>query len=172
MGVIKAVGNAGCGMDRQRQGEPLSLGTQLPHGPGQIAPVNVLHGDVVVVLDPSQVEDLHDIRVREQGRDLGLQNKHLNKSPGLGEARENPLDDQPLLKPLHTEGAGQVHLGHAPQSDALEKLVVPKPARQLHAPASYRSPGAFGEGSHCNSTRLANETALSDSWASAPESFS
>jgi hypothetical protein len=92
---------------------------------GQVQAGHVLHRDEVGVLGVAQVEHLHDVRVRERDRDLGLVDEHLHE---LGVRRvlgQDALDDQHLLEAGHSVALGAVHLGHAAARDALEQLVLP-----------------------------------------------
>ena len=94
--------------------------------PIQVAPVDVLHRDVVVLVDLAEVEDLPDVAVRQLHRDARLVDEHLDEVGILAVPRMQPLDREDLLEPAQTGCLGLEDLGHATDGDAFEEDVSAK----------------------------------------------
>jgi hypothetical protein len=96
----------------------------------EIEPRHVLHGDVVrgpaLALDRSEVEHLHDVRVREAHRELRFVHEKIRELLRFGELRQDPLDDEDFFETLDTEALGLEDLGHAPATESAEKAVSTK----------------------------------------------
>jgi hypothetical protein len=115
------------------RGEPVGdaaadLGAFL-HEPKEIDPLQVLHGEVVGLRDVPEIEDLHDVRVVQAERDLGLVDEHPDEVLGAGEGGVDLLDDQELGQPLRDGGAGEEDLRHAAGAEPADQLVF---AERLH----------------------------------------
>src|SRR5690606_30130623 len=98
----------------------------------QIAPVNVLEGDVVVVVDHAEVEDLSDVGVFELDRDLRLVDEHADELLVRRNVGKNALDRDQPLEALDAVGLGAEHLGHAADVDPLEEIVLAERDGLLH----------------------------------------
>ena len=80
----------------------------------EVAPVDELHDEEVrVVRRLRDVEDLDDVRVLEEQREPRLVEEHRDELLVLGEVRQDALDRDRLLEPLHRLGHAAKHLGHA-----------------------------------------------------------
>ena len=90
----------------------------------QITAVDELHDDVELVALSAEIEDLNDVTVLHQRRELCLGDEHVDKGAILGVPGEDPLDAQDLLEPLHTVGARSIDLGHAAGANLLQQLVL------------------------------------------------
>jgi hypothetical protein len=92
---------------------------------------HVLHGHEVLFVDLTQLEDLHDVRVAQLGRDLGLIDEHLGERGVAGKVRQNALDDKGPLEPGWALDARLEHVGHASPPDAFEERVFAECDRLL-----------------------------------------
>ena len=90
----------------------------------QVTAVHVLERDEEAVVDLPEVEDLGDVRVLQLHGDLRLVDEHRDELLVLCDVRENALDRQQTLEPLHTEGLRFEHFGHPPHVDPLEEVVL------------------------------------------------
>jgi hypothetical protein len=86
----------------------------------QVLPPDELHRDEVRAIDPTELEDLADVRVRELAGDLRLVDEHLDEVAVLTHRRENAFDRDDLLEALDAIGLRLEHLGHATDADAIE----------------------------------------------------
>ena len=86
----------------------------------QVLAPDIFHRDEVRAVDPTELEDLADVRVRELTGDLRLVDKHLDEVAVLTHRREDPFDRDDLLEALHAVGLRFEDLGHAPDADAIE----------------------------------------------------
>src|SRR5262249_27755654 len=89
----------------------------------QVAPPDVLEGDVVERVDHAEVEDLRDVGVVQLDGDLGLVDEHGDEVLVLRDAGEDALHRHHALEPLHPESLRPEDLGHAADVDALEERV-------------------------------------------------
>ncbi len=111
---------------------------QLAH----VAAGDVLHGDVEVLVVLAELEDLHDVRVRELHRDARLVDEHGDELGVLAHGGEDFLDGEQALEPLHAKGLGDEHLGHSADGDPLEEQVFPELGRMAHGDGRWCSPSA------------------------------
>ena len=132
VGVGQATQGGGHRVDRQRDRHHPALGLEGPPDPGQVAAVDVLHGDEPVAVGAVQLVDLDDVGVVEADRDAGLVDEHGHQPRAARQGRADALDHQPLLEALDPEGPRQEHVGHATLSDALQDLVSADLCGQLH----------------------------------------
>ena len=70
----------------------------LPHDRAEVLAVHVLHRDEVRPVDRADVEDLHDVRVRQRRGDARLVQQHLDERAVLVHRRQDALDDDELLE--------------------------------------------------------------------------
>src|SRR5262249_34959586 len=71
-----------------------------------------------------EVEDLHDVRVREAHSELRFVDEHVDEARVLGEFRKDPLDAEDLLEAFDAEALRFEHLGHPAFAEALEESVA------------------------------------------------
>ena len=130
---------------RQVERHAQALVPGAPHDRAQVAAVDVLHRDVVALLDPAEVEDLDDVRVGEAGHHLGLVHEHVQELLVLREVRQDALDRDDLLEALDAGALGLEDLGHAADRHPVDELVG---AEAVVAPRrlARRSAGAGGGG--------------------------
>jgi hypothetical protein len=101
---------------------------------GEVDPVHVLHGDVVAGrtalrgVDPTEVEDLDDVGVRQPHRELRLLHEHVHELFVGRELGHDALDDQNLLEAFDAKALGLVDVGHASPTELLQQSVAPKGA--------------------------------------------
>jgi hypothetical protein len=89
--------------------------------------VDVLERQEVVAVDLAEVEDVHDVGVREPRRDARLVEKHVDEGLVvgiLGEVRQDALDHALLLEPRRAEVAGEKHVGHASGGQVRQQRVL------------------------------------------------
>ena len=77
----------------------------------------------------SELEDLNEVRVRQQAAQLGLVDEHLNERAILREMREHPLDHQRALESLRAARDAREDLRHSAGADPIEKVVLPERLR-------------------------------------------
>ena len=92
----------------------------------QIRTVDVLHGDVVRVLDLAEVVDMDDVVVIELRGELRFIDEHLDEVLIVGEVRKDLLDGHDLLKTFHAAHARFPHFRHATRGDFFQKDVLPE----------------------------------------------
>ncbi len=90
----------------------------------QVAPVDVFERDEKAVVDFAEVENLGDVRVLQLHGDLRLVDEHRDELFVLRDARQNALERNNPLEPLNADGLGLEDLGHAPDIDAFEEVVL------------------------------------------------
>ena len=78
------------------------------------------------LLDRAEIEDLHDVGVREADRELGLVDEQIGEPFALRELGQDALDDQDLLEALDAEALGLEDLGHASVAETLEQAIAAK----------------------------------------------
>ena len=110
-----------------RRDAPL-LGELCLHGEQRLA-LDVLHRDEEALVDLSELEDLNQVRVREQAAELRLVDEHLDERAVLREVREHPLDHQRALESLRPERDREEHLRHPSHADPIEQIVLPERLR-------------------------------------------
>ena len=102
------------------------------HGRAEVFAVQVLHRDEVRALLFAEVEDLDDVRMAQQRRDLRFADEELGERLLRHQRREHALDDDGLLEAGDAAAAGAPNLGHAALADAIEQLVRPEQDRLGH----------------------------------------
>ena len=100
-----------------------AAGLHPPDDGAQVLAVNVLHRDEVGAVDHAEVEDLHDVRMRERGRDARLVEEHLDERLVLVHRRQDPLDDDELLEPADAALDREEELGHAARREPAHERV-------------------------------------------------
>ena len=68
----------------------------------------------------AELEDLDQVRMRQQAAQLGLVDEHPDERPILREVREHPLDHQRALESLRPYRDREEHLSHAAGADSVE----------------------------------------------------
>ena len=131
VGVVEALCDPGPDVGHEGDRQPVAGLAEVVVERQQIPPADVLHGDVVVVLDPPKIKDLGDVVVGELHGHLGLADEHVDELLILGEVGEDPLDGHEAAEALHAKGPGLEDLGHAADADALEEQVLAEGDRAL-----------------------------------------
>ena len=98
--VLEPLGDVGDDAQRDRPAAPARRASRSASSDLlQVDAVHVLHGDeVVVVADLAEVEDLHDVRVREPRRDARLVEEHLHELLDRRPGGQDALDHALLLE--------------------------------------------------------------------------
>ena len=109
MRVVEPLRDLGGDVDRHLDGDLHLLATAPREERREVEPAHVLHRHVVGVgrghaADDgagrdAEVEDLHDVRVREAHRELRLVDEHLDELIALGELRRMRLMTTTFSKP-------------------------------------------------------------------------
>ena len=86
--------------------------------------MDVLERDEEAVVDLTEVEDLGDVRVLQLHGDLRLVDEHRDELVVLGDVRQDALDGDQALEALDAEGLRLEDLGHPPDVDPLEEVVL------------------------------------------------
>jgi hypothetical protein len=130
MRVVEALRYFGRDVHRHLDGDLHLLATTPREERREVEPADVLHRHVVGVGGghpsdhraggESEIEDLHDVRVREAHGELRLVDEHLDELLALGERREDALDDDDLLEAFDAIALGLEDLGHAALAEPLE----------------------------------------------------
>src|SRR3972149_995569 len=87
---------------------------------------DIFHGNVVEILQMTQIKDLDDVLVSQQGGQLGLIDKHRDEFGVLGKMGKNPLDGHDLFKALKAALLGEVDLGHTAGAYFIDEKVFPE----------------------------------------------
>ncbi len=95
----------------------------------QIVAIDVLHGDVVGVLDLAEVVDVDDVVVVELRGQLGLIDEHLDEVLVVRQMGKDLLDGDRLLESFDAAHPRLPDLGHAARGDLLDHHVL----AELHA---------------------------------------
>ena len=98
-------------------------GPERTHGLGEVAAFDVLHRDEVLLVDRAQLEHLHDVRVVEAGRQLGLLDEHARELRVVGKMRQDALDHEHPFEPRRTLYPSLEDVGHPAAANALEQRV-------------------------------------------------
>src|SRR5205814_9930986 len=93
---------------------------------------DIFRRDEVRAVDPTELEDLTDVRVRELSGDLRLVDEHLDEVAVLAHRRQDSLDRDDLLEALDAVALGLEDLCHAADADAIEQQVFPERDRLPH----------------------------------------
>ncbi len=120
-------------IDGVRHGDGSSL---LGHGLddlGDVRAMDILHGDIIAVIDATQVIDLGNIVVVDANDDAGLVDEHGDKLIVFGEVGEDFFDGHRFFEAPDAGHGGTIDLGHAPTSDQLMEGVLAKLLRQLNS---------------------------------------
>src|SRR5207245_213632 len=107
----------------------------------QVAPGDVLHGDVEALLVLAELQHLDDVRVRELDRDARLVHEHADELGVLAHGGKDLLDRQQPLESLHAEGLGDEHFRHATDGDPIEEEVFPELGGMAHGEGGPRRQG-------------------------------
>jgi hypothetical protein len=84
-----------------------------------VAPVDVLHGDEVLGADAAELEELDDVDVVQQRRELGLADERLDEARVLGQVRQEALERHDPLEALDPTLERAMHGCHAAHTEAL-----------------------------------------------------
>jgi hypothetical protein len=103
----------------------------------QVATLDVLEREEVLVADPPDLEDLRDVDVLELDRDLGLVHEPRDELLVLREVGQDLLDHRELLEPGQAV-LGEEDLAHAAARQALDQQVAPENLRQVGVLAAKR----------------------------------
>ena len=145
VGVLEGGADLAHHAQAQVEGHAQPLLPRALHDRAQVAAVDVLHRDVVALLDPPEVEDLHDARVGEARHHLGLVDEHVEELLVVGEVGQDALQRHDLLEALDARPLRLEDLGHAADRHAVEELVGPEavvPPRRLARGAAPRAGAA------------------------------
>ena len=97
--------------------------------PAQIAAVDILECEEVLVADPSDLEDLCDVDVLQLDRDLRLVDEPRDELLVGHEVRQDLLDHRELLEPCESV-LGEENLSHSAARQPLDKQVPPEYLRE------------------------------------------
>jgi hypothetical protein len=122
--VVERLGGLEHDVTGEGDRDPDLLGLVVVPERAQVLAVHVLHRDEEVVAVAPEVEDLRDVRVREARRDLRLVDEHLHEGLVVGVVGQDPLDGHRALEAVRAREPRVEHLGHPPDVDALEELVL------------------------------------------------
>src|SRR5688572_4227456 len=84
---------------------------RLPEDPAQVAAVQVFHRDEVLTSNSSELEDLHDVDVIEQRRELRFLHERANELMVFREMRTQALQRDGSLEPVEPELERAIHGG-------------------------------------------------------------
>ena len=98
---------------------------------GERLAAHVLHGQVVLAVDLTEVEDLGDVAVAQRHRDFRLVDKHPDEVALPGEGREDFLHHHRLADAGGGHRARPVEFRHPAHGETLEQLVAAKRERRF-----------------------------------------
>jgi hypothetical protein len=124
VGVIKPLAQLHDEVADLWHGHDLPLLAKVVEDAAQIPAVDVFKGDEVAVIDFAEVEDLGDVRVLKLHGDLRLVDEHRDELFVLRDAGQNALERDDALEALDADGLRLEYLGHAPNIDAFEEVVL------------------------------------------------
>ena len=140
MRVVEALRDLGRDVDRHLDRELLLRAPAPREERREVEPADVLHRHVVGIGRrhaalhragrEAEIEDLHDVRVREANGELRLVDEHLHELVRLRELRKDALDDDDFFEALDAVALGLEDLGHAALAEPLEEAVAPE--RRVH----------------------------------------
>ena len=90
----------------------------------QVYPFDILKSDKVFVANPTHIQDLHNVGVRQLTDDLRLVVEHLDKGGVVAEIAEHPLDRYGLFETAKAWKRRAKHLGHATTTDPLAQDIT------------------------------------------------
>jgi hypothetical protein len=108
---------------QRRPHPPPGIGQRAQHD-AEVFPLHVLHGQERRAIDVTEVVDLDDVGVVQQGGDLGLVAKLVQELGRAGERSPNALDDHHPPEPLGPDRDGAEHVRHTTGPQALEQGVA------------------------------------------------
>jgi hypothetical protein len=136
VGVVEP--GARVGPDARHQHVRHALGLGMLDEVAGVDPVDVLHGDEVVLVHLSEVVDVDDVGVRELRGQARLVEEHPDEVLRIDEMRQDPLHGDHALEALRAALAREEHLRHAAASQSLDELVLTeRDARQLRSPLGH-----------------------------------
>ena len=80
--------------------------------------LHVLHRDEEALIDGAELEDLDEVRMRQQAAQLGLVDEHLDERAILRQMREHPLDHERALEAFRPHRHRAEHLRHPASADS------------------------------------------------------
>ncbi len=107
---------------RQRQAHTLlRAGAQQRQ---RVKSVDEFQRDEVLAAHLAEIEDLHDLRMRQLRRQLGLVDEHRHEGLVRSEVGQDPLDDDDLLEAVRRDDLRAEDLGHATDGQPLQQRVA------------------------------------------------
>lgn len=129
--VVEALGDVSSDAQAIGPRQRVRLRVRVAQDVEDDAPLEVLHGDVVVALELAELVDGDDVAVREQDCDLRLLDEHLHELRIARIAREDALDDHVLFKAGRTKDLRAIHLGHAAGRNQVREQILAKRRGEL-----------------------------------------
>ena len=87
----------------------------------KISALDILHGDVQRVTVLPKFKNACDVAVLKMRSDPRFIDEHFDEVFILHDVREDALERQDPLKPVHAKGLSLKHLGHSADVDPLKK---------------------------------------------------
>jgi hypothetical protein len=97
-----------------------------PQQAQSVEPVDELQRGEVLAVHLPEVQDLHDLRVRQLGGQLRLVDEHGDEARVGGQVRQDSFDDQRLFEPMRRVDLGAEHLRHSADGQLFEQRVAPE----------------------------------------------
>lgn len=94
---------------------------------GEAFPLEVFHGDEILAILTTEIENLNYIGMIEMRRDTGFVEEHLEKSFVSGKMRKYSLDDYQTIETLDSGLAGKIDFRHAAGCEQSQELIAPQP---------------------------------------------
>ena len=109
-----------------------------------VAAVHELHRVEVVVADPTEIEDLRDVRMLELRGEPGFVEEHADERRVLGALGANPLEHHVALEAFEAVRAREEDLGHPTTCEPREQIVVVRGGSPLGLhPRGHLARGSF-----------------------------
>ena len=132
MRVVEAVADLGRDVGAHVEGQLLRELARPGQQPRGVGAFDELHHDEVGVLVLPEVEDLGDVDVVQQDRELGLVHQHVEEVRILGVARVDDLDGHELLEATETARLAYIDLRHPAYGQAAQQAVLTERPGEIH----------------------------------------
>ncbi len=112
-----------------------------------------LHGDVIQIVDLTEVINLHNVNMHQIRHQFGLSDEHLDKILVVRQVLADGLNGYLFFKSLHPMPGCLEHLSHSARSNFLDELIggmVLEELKQIWLVAAHLWPSTKTESDACS----------------------